>query len=181
MAFLRQMVKPVRVQSPGKDHAGPGNESPDMPGGCIEVDLEDIRIANRLTHEVLGHSLEELSRPARDLLLLLDRMVTGRVRATRQEPETTDAGPRAVVREDMVFTRREIREHAGWSNARVHRYLRELVDLEYVLVVSGRNGATYRYRLAYDGEGADGARFLLGLTLVEDLVPVEEPARRAES
>jgi DNA primase len=34
---------------------------------------------------------------------------------------------------------------------RVHRYLWELVQLEYVVVESGRNGVQQHYRLAYDG------------------------------
>ena len=89
----------------------------------------------------------------------------GKARQFRWE----SCGVREPDRNDAVFSRREIREYAGWSNSRVHRYLQELVDLEYVLVAGGRNGATYRYRLAYDGEGKDGARFMLGLKAVEDL------------
>ncbi len=34
----------------------------------IEVSLEDIDAANRLANEVLGQSLDELSRPSRALL-----------------------------------------------------------------------------------------------------------------
>jgi hypothetical protein len=126
----------------------------------IEVDVDDIRIANELAHEILGHSLDELSRPGRDLLLLLDDLLKER---------TQDSEDAAERRSHFTFTRRDIREFTGWANSRVHRYLRELVDLEYVLVESGRNGATYRYRLAYDGQGQDGQRFVLGLKAIEDL------------
>ena len=41
---------------------------------------------------------------------------------------------------------------------------KELLELEYVLLESGRNGALCRYRLAYEGQGKDGSRFMLGLT-----------------
>ena len=93
-------------------------------------------------------------------MLLLDDLLKER---------TQDKENPAELRRQLTFTRRDIREFTGWANSRVHRYLRELVDLEYVLVESGRNGATYRYRLAYDGQGQDGQRFVLGLKAIEDL------------
>lgn len=145
IAFLRQMQKPVK--SFGNNGAA---------FEYVEADLEDIRIANELAREILGHSLDELSRPGRDLLLLLDEMVTARLK--KEEP-----GDDPHRRQGIGFTRREIREFTGWANARVHRYLKELADFEYVLVDAGRNGATYRYRLAYDGQGKDGRKFVLGL------------------
>ncbi len=74
-----------------------------------------------------------------------------------------------MKRTDIGFARRDIREHSGWSNTRVHRYIKELIDLEYILIESGRNGSQYRYRLAYEGQGKDGSRFVLGLVSVEDL------------
>ena len=47
------------------------------------------------------------------------------------------------------------------------------MDFEYVLVDSGRNGLSYRYRLAWDGQGKDGKRFLLGLKDVKELRTAE--------
>jgi hypothetical protein len=73
-----------------------------------------------------------------------------------------------------AFTRRQIREFTGWSHARVHRYLQELIELEFVLMEHGRNGVLHRYRLAYDGQGEDGGKFLLGLKSVAEL---REPRR----
>jgi hypothetical protein len=46
----------------------------------IEVTLDDIAIANRLAHEVLGRSLDELPPQSRRLLLLIDEMVTKQCR-----------------------------------------------------------------------------------------------------
>jgi hypothetical protein len=153
VALLRQMQKPVKSF---------GNNGSAFE--YIEADLEDIRIANELAREILGHSLDELSRPGRDLLLLLDEMITARVKEKHR-----DAEDEPLHRNHIGFTRREIRECTGWANARVHRYLRELADLEYVLVDAGRNGATYRYRLAYDGQGKDGRKFVLGLKDAKEL------------
>ncbi|MBT7702555.1 MAG: hypothetical protein HN700_19875 [Verrucomicrobia bacterium] len=81
-------------------------------------------------------------------------------------PEASSGHPsRCSVR----FTRREIREFSGWTPTRLHIHLKELVDLEYVLVDSGRNGTVCRYRLAYEGQGKDGSKFMLGLTDPETL------------
>ena len=64
VAFLRQMVKTVQYEQ---------KDAESIP--YIEVDLEDIKIANTLAHEVLGRSLDELSRPSRDLLVQLEEML----------------------------------------------------------------------------------------------------------
>ncbi|MFO7899035.1 MAG: DNA primase [Planctomycetota bacterium] len=143
VAFLRQMQKPVRTDRRG-------GESLEY----IEVDAEDVKLANRLAHEILGHSLDELSRPSRNLLLELEKMV-----GERLGDEADDPGDMRRV----AFTRREIREFTGWSNYRVHIHLKELAEFEYVSVESDRVNNTYRYRLLYDGQGKDGSRFMLGL------------------
>ncbi len=153
VAFLRQMQKDVQ-------HTTRNGEAVTF----VLVDVEDVRIANRLAHEILGRSLDELSRPGRSLLMLLDEMVE--TIAERLKKENPDHVPRRTA---VSITRREIREFTGWSHSRVHRYLKELVDLEYVLVDSGRNGTLTRYRLAYEGQGKNGERFMLGLTDPETL------------
>jgi DNA primase len=153
VAFLRQMQKEIKFsQKTGKS----------LP--FIEADVEDIRIANELAQEILGRTLDELSRPGRDLLMLLDEMIEKRWEKIIQKDKTSKQ-----KRTDISFTRRDIREYTGWSNTRVHRYLKELVDLEYVFVDGGRNGSRYCYRLAYEGQGKDGSKFILGLTSVEEL------------
>ena len=152
VAFLRQMQKPVQFSR---------NNGKSVP--YIEADPEDIRIANHLAKEILGRSLDELSRPGRDLLMLLDEMIE----EAYQRADTDKAVN--IRRTDLPFTRRDIREYTGWSNIRVHRYLKELVDLEYVLIETGRNGSRYHYRLAYEGQGKDGERFILGLTPMKEL------------
>ena len=67
------------------------------------------------------------------------------------------------------FSRRDIREFTGWSNTRLHVHLKELVDFEYIVIETGRNGMPFRYRLAWEGQGKDGKRFMLGLTDPEKL------------
>ena len=154
VAFLRQLQKQVKYADLRDITDGRAPQSRDE-AGYIEVDAEDVRLANRLAHEILGHSLDDLSRPGRNLLLELEKMV--RQRTKEQRPSS------------VSFTRREIREFAGWSNYRVHIHLRELVEFEYVSAESDRVNNTYRYRLLYDGQGKDGSKFVLGLSNVEGL------------
>jgi len=144
VAFLRQLQKPVRSDKRGGETVE-----------YIEVDAEDVKLANRLAHEILGHSLDELSRPSRNLLLELEKML--RRGGDPGAPEAGGDDPR------RSFTRRQIREFSGWSNYRVHIHLKELVEFEYVSVESDRVNNTYRYRLLYDGRGRDGSRFMPGL------------------
>lgn len=149
VAFLRQMARPVK-EGRGRPY--------------VEVEVEDIRVANELASEILGRSLDELNGVSRALLMVLERMVAEKLAELRQSSQ--DNVPR---RTDVHFTRRQIREYTGWAHSRCVRYLKQLVDLEYVAVDSGRNGSRFTYRLLYDGQGRDGARFLLGLKPVEEL------------
>ena len=147
VAFLRQFQKPIRTDKRNGETVE-----------YIEVDAEDVKLANRLAHEILGHSLDELSRPSRNLLLELEKMVRERL----GDPEDKDEDQGGSLH-CVSFTRREIREFTGWSNYRVHIHLKELVEFEYVSVETDRVNNTYRYRLLYDGQGKDGSRFMLGL------------------
>jgi hypothetical protein len=95
--------------------------------------------------------------------------------------DRTDGKPTADDSEHAAlfsFSRRDIREFTGWANARVHRYLKELLDFEYVVMDYGRNGVACRYRLLWDGQGKDGKRFILGLKGVDELR--DPPAGRAD-
>jgi DNA primase len=150
VALLRQLQKAQVALPNGRN----GNARE-----YITVDKDDIRLANELTTELLGQSLDELSRPGYELLMQLEKM-TG--------PEESNGQTEAAKRKSG-FTRRQIREHTGWSQARVHRYLQELIELEYVLVESGRNGQLQTYRLLYDGQGKDGRKFVLGLKAADEL------------
>lgn len=117
----------------------------------IEVTLDDIEMANRLAHQVLGRSLDELAPQTRRLLRLLDEMVSA---------QCTKLG---MEREDCRFTRREIRESTGWSYDQVRVHLKRLVALEYVLVHTGGRGQQFVYELQYEGQGQEGDPFLMKL------------------
>lgn len=131
VAFLRQMVKPIKQH--GTIH-------------YIEVDEEDLKIAAGLIHALTGPGAQEVSRPARELLAILVRM-----KKAARDGDAAFAPDGA-----FTFTRREVREFAGWERTRVHRYLAELLDLEYVVRDRSRRGTTDRYILAWEGEHSFG-------------------------
>ena len=121
----------------------------------IEVTADDIRVANRLAHEVLGRSLDELPPQTRRLLQLLDEMVAA---ATERD---------AMARSDVRLTRREIREALGWGDTQLKCHLARLVEMEHLLV--HRVGRGFAYELLWDGQGRDGSPFLAGLIDPESL------------
>ena len=118
----------------------------------IEVTSEDIAIANRLAHEVLGRTLDELPPQTRRLLGLLDAMVTDGVRTAGARPRARCAsrGGRCA-------------SATGWGDTQLKVHLGRLVELEYVLVHRGRQGQGYVYELVYARRGRGRAAFLPGL------------------
>jgi hypothetical protein len=126
-------------------------------GEYIEVSPEDIRIANVLSHEVLGRSLDELAPQTRRLLALIRAFVE------------TECQKRSLAQEDFRFTRWDVRLSTGWGNTQLKLHLSRLQDLEYLGVHRGRRGVSFEYELMYHGEGKEGERFTLGLLDVETL------------
>jgi DNA primase catalytic core len=162
LTLIRTIALLHQYQRPVKTAAHRGQEL-----RYVEVTKADIALANRLCHEVLGRSLDELPPQTRLLLGILDAMVRERCREL------------GVDREDFRFSRREARDGAQWGNTQVKVHLGRLVEMEYVVVHRGRQGQGYVYELAYRGEGQDGAPFLAGLLDVGTLgvVVASAPAR----
>lgn len=107
----------------------------------VEVTREDLAIANRLAHEVLGRSLDELPPQTRRLLGEVVALVASRVKS--------EALPRSEVR----FSRKDVRDATGWSDTQLRVHLARLADLEYLLVHRGGRGQSFEYELVYDGDG----------------------------
>jgi DNA-binding transcriptional ArsR family regulator len=49
-----------------------------------------------------------------------------------------------------LFSRREIREHLGWSISQVRIHLERLREMEYVCTRSGCTGSAFQYELLID-------------------------------
>ncbi len=116
----------------------------------IEATPADVALANRLAHEVLGRSLDELAPQTRRLLEVLDDYVAKLAAEGHME------------RPEVRFSRRELRESCSWGDTQLKVHLARLVELEY-LVVHRADRAGYSYELAWDGAGRDGSAFLVGL------------------
>ena len=140
VTFLHQLQRPIR-------------HDPAL-GDYIETSLDDIAIANDLAHQLFGHSLDDLSQPSRQLLSLIADHVTRKAAGG-----STDK---------VSFNRRELREAFKWGDTRLRIHLEELVEMEYVVPLSGRFGQTYQYRLLYTPTD-EPRRFLAGLKSVEQL------------
>jgi DNA primase len=146
IALLRQYQRPLKQTT----HQG-------RIVSYIDVEVDDIEVANRLAHQVLGRSLDELAPQTRRLLVMLDEMVT------------TRCAELEMARGDYRFTRREVREHSGFGNTRLKIHLHRLEELEYLIVHHGGRGQQFVYELAYEGQGKDGTPFLSGLLDVSNL------------
>ena len=132
----------------------------------INVEINDIAVANGIAGEVLGRSLDELSPQTRNMLGKLHDFVGN---------ETKTLG---LPRDAFRFTRRDVREATQWSDFQVHKHLTRLVDLEYLVVHRGRHGQRFVYELLYTGQGHEGQPFLMGLI---DPAKLRSPATTTNS
>ncbi len=130
----------------------------------IEATREDIVLANRLAHAVLGRSLDELPPGTRRLLSLIEAHVE-RV-----------AAEQGTLRERVRFTRRELREQFGWGDTQLKVHLGRLSSLELLWCQRGPHGS-YVYELAWDGADEQGKPRLAGLIDPDQL---HEPAGSPE-
>ena len=93
-------------------------------------------------------NLDELSIPARNLL-----------------EQLTNLGMKK-------FTRREVMERTGWTKTRLHIHLQELMDMELVILESGKKNTVQTYKLLYDGD-LSSRKFFLGLKPAETVDTAE--------
>ena len=123
----------------------------------IEATPDDIGMANRLAHEVLGRSLDELPPQTRRLLLLVDSMVT------------SECGRLRMERRDFRFSRRDVRACTGWGDTQLKVHLHRLEELEYLLAHRGGRGQSFVYELVFEAGAGGSAPVLPGLIDVAKL------------
>jgi DNA primase len=165
IALLHQHQRPIKkltVPASGgtTHHGGTGSSTgtaEDHTLEYVEVTLEDIAAANRMAHEVLGRSTDELPPQTRNLLKVTCSLVAER------------CATQAIERADLRFTRRELRERAGLSNTQIGVHLTRLVELEYVIAHRGGRGTSFVYELLYDGSADEDEARLSGLIDVDSL------------
>ncbi len=123
----------------------------------IEATLDDIALANRLAHEVLGRSLDEVPPQTRRVLGVVDELVAKL------------AVEADVDRAQVRVGRRQVREACGLSDRQCRKHLDRLVELEYLWVQRAEHGFAYVYELVFTGTLDDNAPRLAGLVDVDQL------------
>lgn len=146
IALLHQFQRPIKATLAGGQRIE-----------YIEATLEDIALANRLAHEVLGRSLDELPPQTRRVLAALHRWVE------------TEARSRELRRQDIRFSRSQVRQATALSDTQARIHLERLIAMDYVLVHRGARGQSFEYELLYDGQGERGGAFVPGLIATESL------------
>jgi post-segregation antitoxin (ccd killing protein) len=123
----------------------------------IEVTLDDIEVANRLAHEILGRTLDELPPQTRKLLGKIQTMVREQCQA------------QSIEQRSCRFSRKLIRETTGWGNTQLKVHCRRLEDMEYLLVHRGGRGQSFEYELLYPMQIEQPNKQVMGLIDVEHL------------
>ncbi len=160
IALLHQHQRPVR-------HVSSGGRNIDY----IEVTRADIEAAHAIAHDVFGRSLDELPPVTRKLLGTVSDYVAERAQALR------------VPRDELRFTRRELREACGWGDTQLRLHLERLAELELLDSVRSGPGGQLRYTLRHEaGEDAGSRTRLCGLVDPAQLVePAPTPPTTAKS
>jgi len=153
LALLQQHQRPIKTAQHNC-----------QPIQYVEVTLNDIAIANRLAHEVLGRSLDELPPQTRRLLGLLRKMVEAQAEAAGMD------------RTDYRFRRRNVLDATRWSYDQVRVHISRLVELEYLLVHRGSRGQQFVYELIFDGHMEAEEPHLNGLIDTEKLSKAKKTA-----
>ena len=146
IALLHQHQRAIKTTQ----HAGETIE-------YIEVTLDDVETANRLAHEVLGKTLDELPPQTRKLLKLIQHLVR----------EVCAA--QSITQRDYRFSRKAIRDYTGWGNTQLKLHCHRLEEMEYLLVHRGGRGQSFDYELLYSADRHDDEQHLMGLIDVQKL------------
>jgi DNA primase len=123
----------------------------------IEVTVSDIALANRLAHEVLGKTLDELPPKTRKLLKEIQLWV--------QQSCKVDG----IEQRDFRFTRKQLRDVTGWGNTQLKVHLSRLEDMEFLAMHSIQRSKAIAYELLFDGLAENNSAHLMGLLDVDCL------------
>ena len=123
----------------------------------IEVTLDDIETANKLAHEILGRTLDELPPQTRKLLSKIQAMVRDQCKA------------QGIEQANYRFSRKEVRNATGWSDGQLKIHCTRLSELEYLLVHRGGRGCSLVYELLYHSDAEGDQPQMMGLIDTDQL------------
>jgi len=123
IAFLHQYQKPTKTD-------------PQTGLQYIEADLRDYEIAAKLAEEILPETLSDLKKPVSGFKERIESYLE------------KEAKVKKIGKDQITFTRRQIREETGLPNYRVKELFSELEELEYLEVEKNPRGGSFLYRLA---------------------------------
>jgi hypothetical protein len=91
---------------------------------------EDVRTAIEIMFDSIILKVDELDGSLRDFYEKLKKYVLSKSKG-------------------YEFTRREIREETKTSNTQLHRFMKQLLDLEYICQSSGYDNRGHKYKIGY--------------------------------
>jgi hypothetical protein len=112
----------------------------------VQATQADIDLALELGREVFSRNVDDVSPMGRRLLADVVSLVKEKYDALKGDDSSKE-----LFMNEVPFTRKELRERIGWSEAQVRRNIDQLVELGYIGRINGRQGATFRYLLLDDG------------------------------
>jgi hypothetical protein len=106
----------------------------------ITAAIEDYAHAYDLAHQVFAQAGSDLPKPVADFYGRVQEIMRGRARTGKCRID------------DLTFSRRDIREATGWPDHIVKRHMRQLEELEYVMVHRAPQGGSFVYRMLPDAK-----------------------------
>jgi len=101
----------------------------------IKADVFDYEIAYNLIESIIKRSLDELKPKSRELYQITKEFVNNKARKNGQNFH------------DINFARNDIVKHSEWSLRQVRTHIDDLINCEYIRIVSGNKGTEYVYQL----------------------------------
>ena len=172
IAYLHQHQRTVKTTKQPTGTTHPANTVPPGQEGAIleyiEATLDDIALANRIAHDVLGRSLDELPPQTRRLMKLID------------DYSNSECQRQDIRRMEFRFSRRQLREALRWGDTQLKVHLSRLAELEYLIIHKTKTNG-FEYEQVYDQITDDHTLQFPGLVDIEALRHAYESARSGQA
>jgi hypothetical protein len=113
----------------------------------VQATQGDVDLAVEIGRAVFVRNVDDVAPSGRRLLEFILKMTMEKHTHIRENDPK-----RELLLCELPFTRKELREYCGWSEAQIRRTLDHLVELGYIGRLSGKHGSTFRYVLIDDGK-----------------------------